>query len=125
MTSPIYEIPKRLADLLKTIGPIHEDSAGDYCYVVRLVLREDNAPAGFIVEQRLAETGAPASAGQGLSFKVPARADSRSEATFVFVDSLAAALEYIGADGIRENLSFGACYSLVACNRSIRFPARR
>lgn len=69
--------------------------SGDYCYSVRMILREDDSAAGFIVEQRLTERTPPVAEGAGMVFAVPTRADARAEATFVFVESLADSLDYI------------------------------
>ena len=103
MNSGAYPIPKTLVQQLRTIGPIHEDSADGYCFAIRLVLREDYSPGGFIVEQRLAERTVSAPDGHGLTFNVPARAEQHSEASFTFAESLTAALECL-----RRNQSAGA-----------------
>lgn len=95
MTSRFYEIPKRLAQSFRTAGPVHESVSGGYCYSVRMILGEDDSAAGFLVEQRLAERTAPAAERSGMVFAVPVQPDARAEEAFVFVESLADALDYI------------------------------
>jgi hypothetical protein len=101
MNPRIFEIPKTLTDLLHSVGPIHEEAVGGYRYVIQVVLRGDNEPAGFVIEQRLCEKELRAAKDQGMTVKAPLRVDHRSEATFVFVESLAAALDYVR----RENFA--------------------
>lgn len=95
MTSRFYEIPKRLVKLLRTAGPVHGNVSRGYCYSVLAVLGGGESAAGFIVEQRLAERSAPAAEGVGMAFAVPVRPEVGAEETFVFVESLADALDYI------------------------------
>lgn len=96
MSPRIFEIPRRLALVLQTVGPIHEDPRDQYHYSVSLVLARDGEPAGFLIEQRLAErTLPPVPAGQGISFGIPARPDPASEPTFIYTETLAEALAYI------------------------------
>ena len=59
-----------------------------------MILRPDDVVAGFLITQQLAEGETPTPAGQGLQFKVPTRAASSAEPTYVFADSLEAALSY-------------------------------
>lgn len=98
MTPKAYEIPKSLVELVKSIGPIHAEAASGYCFTILLAVRDDNSPAGFVVEQRLQAKGQAASTGRGMTFKVPSTAEKNSEATFAFTESLAEALAYIRRD---------------------------
>lgn len=95
MTDRIYEIPGSLVKLLRLVGPIHEEVTGGYAYRLSVVVGPDETPAGFLIEQRMAEPTIPEAKGQGISFKSPQKADPRSEATYAFVNSLPAALEYV------------------------------
>jgi hypothetical protein len=49
MNSGAYPIPKTLVQQLRTMGPIHEDSADGYCFAIRLVLRDDNSPGDLLL----------------------------------------------------------------------------
>jgi hypothetical protein len=95
VTARFYEIPRRLAHSFQTAGPVHECVSGGYCYCVRMILSEDSSAAGFIIEQRLAERTAPTAEGAGIVFAVPVQRDARAEETFIFVESLTDAIEYI------------------------------
>lgn len=95
MTPTCSELPRRIADLLSTIGPIHEDVRHGYHFSLRVILRQDDAVAGFLVTQQFAERSPETRPGSGLQFKVPVGPAAGHEATYVFADSLESALEYI------------------------------
>ncbi|HEV7404183.1 MAG TPA: hypothetical protein VGO11_14680 [Chthoniobacteraceae bacterium] len=103
MNLALHELPKRVVDLLRRVGPIHEDATGAYLFTIHVVLRDDNEVAGFLVEQRLIEghSTPPVLAGSeskatpapiGMQFKAPPRAARGSEPTFIFANSLESAL---------------------------------
>jgi hypothetical protein len=96
MNERVFEIPRRLVAALKTIGPVHSEARAGYCFELRLVVTGDDEPAGVVIEQRLAEPAEePVTAGQGISFRVPVRAERAGEATYVYAETLAEALGFI------------------------------
>jgi hypothetical protein len=95
MKHSVHEIAKSLATTLRTIGPIHSESAGDYLFSVRLVIGANDEFGGFLIEQRIAEPSLPAAEGKGFSFIVPAKADVRAEPTMVFAETLEEVLQYM------------------------------
>ena len=97
ISKQLFELPRRLVSALKTIGPVHVQANGHYVFEVRLIVTGDDEPAGFLIEQRWADRGEqPVPEGQGMSFRVPARAQAGGEATWVYAETLGEVMEYIG-----------------------------